>query len=352
MARNGKNTVKQKEIAEELNLSVGTVSKALGNYTDINEQTRAKVINTASKMGYKFDTRARKALVGKSYFVGVLIYGYTDDWQHTTYFAGMSERCAKMNVSLVLHYVNAADCEQILDPEHQPPAMREGQLSGLILVNRWPRHIVRKLLKETPCVSVVHQVPQVSLDIVGIDDTSGISMLMDCLYQLGHRKIGFFGRCGEITWSRRRFGAYADSLCRLGLDLDVESVCDVSAELIEDKSLDWDRQIDYAAGQLRRGFKAWMCASDRAGYMLCRGLMDRGINVPRDVSITGFDNNETDRLGCRELTSVSVPALKIGAEALRRLITRLRHPSGPYLHVELPCRFVEGLTTAAPSADY
>jgi hypothetical protein len=62
-------------------------------------------------MGYKFDARSRKALVGKSYFVGVLIYGYTDDWQHTTYFAGMSEKCARMNVSLVLHYVNAADCE-------------------------------------------------------------------------------------------------------------------------------------------------------------------------------------------------------------------------------------------------
>ncbi|MHC5061848.1 MAG: substrate-binding domain-containing protein, partial [Planctomycetota bacterium] len=53
-------------------------------------------------------------------------------------------------------------------------------------------------------------------------------------------------------------------------------------------------------------------------------------------------------LGCPELTSVRVPALKIGAESLRRLITRLRHPNGPYLTVELPCRFVEGLTTAKP----
>jgi len=72
--------------------------------------------------------------------------------------------------------------------------------------------------------------------------------------------------------------------------------------------------------------------------------------VPRDVSITGFDNSENDRLGCPELTSVGVPALKIGAEALRRLITRLRHPTGPQLHVKLPCKFVEGLTTAAPAA--
>ena len=98
MAKNGKNTVKQKSIAEHLNLSVATVSKALSDYSDINEETRAKVINTASKMGYKFDTRSRKSMSGKSYFVGVLIYGYTDDWQHTTYFAGMSEKCARMNV--------------------------------------------------------------------------------------------------------------------------------------------------------------------------------------------------------------------------------------------------------------
>ncbi|MHC5059961.1 MAG: LacI family DNA-binding transcriptional regulator, partial [Planctomycetota bacterium] len=96
MAKHGKNTIRQKEIAKQLNLSVGTISKAFSNSTDINEQTRAKVINTASKMGYKFDSRSKKAISGKSYFVGVLIYGYTDDWQHTTYFAGMSERCARM----------------------------------------------------------------------------------------------------------------------------------------------------------------------------------------------------------------------------------------------------------------
>lgn len=347
MARNG---INQKSIAKNLNLSVATISKALGDSTEINSRTRARVINMASKMGYKCPgARGKKSAEANSKFVGVLIHSHPDEWQRATYFAGMSEKCAKLNVSLTLHYFTTADREHVLDPEYQPPVMRDKQLSGVILVNRWPGQIVKKLLKDFPCVSVIHEVPGVDLDVIGVDDTSGISKLTDHLYELGHRKIGFFGRCGEMTWSRARFGAYAESLCRLGLEYAPESVSDVSIEQLENRSMALDEQIDYVAGRIKCGVRAWMCASDWVGYVLCRGLMDRGFNVPRDVSITGFDNTEINQLGCPELTSTIVPVVKIGAEALRRLMARLRHPTSPQLHIKLPCEFAPGETTAPPS---
>ncbi len=345
-----KNAVNQKSIAESLNLSVATVSKALSDSVEINAENREKVVNMATKMGYRYTggSRRKDGAEGKSHFVGVLIHSNPDQWQETAYFAGMSEKCAKLNVSLMLHYFSTADCEQVLDPANQPPVMRDGQLSGLILVNRWPTYIVKELVAKMPCVSIVHRVPEVALDLVGIDNTDGISRLMDHLHGLGHRRIGFFGRCGEITWSRARFGAYTDSLCRLGLEFEPECVCDISLENVEDKTPVLDAQVDDVVVQVRRGVRAWMCANDLVGYLLCRGLMERGFRIPQDVSITGFDYSQNDRLGCPKLTSMAVPFLKIGAEALRRLISRVHHPNRPQYQVRLQCKFVEGMTSAGP----
>jgi len=344
-----KSAVNQKSIAKSLNLSVATVSKALSDSTEINSRTRAKVLNMATRLGYDYLAKSKhKSSDTRSRFVGVLIHSRPDEMQTTSYFAGMTERCAKLNVSLTLHYFNTADRENVLDTEYQPPVMRDGQLSGLILVNRWPGHIVKELVEQMPCVSVIHEVPDVGLDVVGIDDTGAVAMLMEHVYELGHRKIGFFGRCREMTWSRARFGGYVESLCRLDFEYDPEFVFDVSVEHFENKPPALDALVDSIAEQVHRGVRAWICVNDWAGYLLCRGLIDRGFSVPEDVSITGFDNIETNRLGCPELTSVGVPALKIGAEALRRLMTRLRHPHGPQLHVRLQCKFVSGQTTGPP----
>ena len=109
-----------------------------------------------------------------------------------------------------------------------------------------------------------------------------------------------------------------------------------------------DEQVDYVANRIRQGVTAWICASDWAGYRLSRGLMDRGFKIPQDVSITGFDHAENDRLGCPKLTTMAVPFLKIGAESLRRVISRVLHVNRPKLNVRLQCKFVKGKTTSEP----
>ena len=345
-----KSNINQKSIAKSLNLSVATVSKALSDSAEINSETRAKVVNMASQLGYKYMDRTKALEKGKSCLVGVLINSRSDEYYHSTYFAGMSEKCAKLNVSLVLNYFGTDDCENVLDPEYQPPVMREGKLAGLILVNRWPEHIVKHLAAQMPCVSIVYQFPGVGLDVVGSDDEGGMAILMDHLYQLGHRQIGFLGRSSGVAWSYGRYGAYVESLYRLGLEFEPERVCDVLPGHLEGaENVGLNESIDYIAKQIQKGVRAWMCVNDSIGYLLSRGLMDRGFKIPQDVSITGFGGSEKNGFGCPPLTTMKVPTLKIGAEALRRLMTRLRHPQSPQLNVKLECKFVKAITPVPPS---
>lgn len=346
-----KNKINQKDIADSLRLSVATVSKALrGDYSDINSETRSRVVNMASQLGYMNGSRRQQAIAEEttSYMVGVLILRKLHEWQHTTYFAGMSEKCAKLNVSLILHYVSEERCEYIFDQEHQPPAMREGKMSGLILVNNWPQDIVNRLASRQPCVAIQQPYPQTRIDVVGVDEIQGIDALTDHLYGLGHRRIGFFGHCPQVDFSRRRFGAYISALARMGLDYNPADTIALPAAHLEDKEIVLTGQIESAMRRMQHGVRAWVCASDWVGYLLCRGLIDRGFRIPKDVSVVGFDDSEDNTLGCPKLTSISVSAQRIGAEALRRLINRVRHPASPALRVMLPCKLFEAQTTAPP----
>ena len=349
-----KRRINQKDIADSLNLSVATVSKALrGDYADINSETRDRVVNRASQLGYDWGSRKQHAILDeeetKRYMVGVLILRKLHEWQHTNYFAGMTEKCSKLNVSLILHYVNEDNCHLILDKQHQPPAMRDGELSGLILVNHWPDDIVARLSATLPCVSIQHAYPKARTDIIGVDEMVGVEQLMQHLYGLGHRKIGFFGNCGAVTIARTRLAAYLSTQAQLGLDLDLSNVIDLEAAHLEDKEILLTGQIESIIRRIEKhGVRAWVCASDWVGYLLCRGLIDRGYSIPRDVSIVGFDDTEDNTLGCPKLTSITVPALRIGAESLRRLINRVRHPASPTLKVMLPCKLFEAQTTSPP----
>ena len=349
-----KNKINQKDIADSLKISVATVSKALrGDYLDINEETRARVLNMASQLGYtSYGSGIRQAFLDeeKTNFctVGVLILRKIHEWQHTNYFAGMSEKCAKMNVSLILHYVGEDNCHLILNKEHQPPALRDGGMSGLILVNHWPEEVVTRLNAQVPCVSIQHAYEDTRMDTILADESQGIEELVQHLYSKGHRKIGFLGNCGQIRFARTRFSAYIAALTKLGLKVDIANVIDVLPAHLEDKELVFTGQIESAIRQIQNGVRAWVCASDWVGYLLCRGLIDLGYNIPKDVSIVGFDDTEDNTLGCPKLTSVTVPSLRIGAEALRRLINRIKHPASPQLKVMLPCKLFEALTSSSP----
>ncbi|MHC4187389.1 MAG: LacI family DNA-binding transcriptional regulator [Planctomycetota bacterium] len=344
------NKITQQIIADKLNISVPTVSKALNDHPDVNSETHTKVIDMATKLGY--NSPERKTLTSeKHHLIGVFVSAASDQWQDVNYFAGMSSTYAKMNISLLFHYCSAEECELILSPEYQPPAMRDKLLSGAILVNQWPPDVVERLREKIPCVSIIDDFPESNIDVIGIDENEGISELMDHLNQLGHRKIGFFTTDGQNNQNLARFGAYTASIYRLGLEFEPGSVIGMTGEILDDKKAIWNLHIKQVVEQIRRGVRAWMCTSNHIGYELYRVLTNWGYEIPKDVSITGFGDGDKVSPGCPKMTGMNVPYLSVGAEAVRRLLNRLHHPTSPQLKVKLQCKFKKGQTTAPCPSD-
>jgi len=88
-----------------------------------------------------------------------------------------------------------------------------------------------------------------------------------------------------------------------------------------------------------------MCSVDTVGYHLQARLKDRGIRVPEDISLTGYDADEP-MFGLPALTSVRVPFVQMGTHALSRLIERIELPAMPLMQVLFDCEIVQGASTA------
>src|SRR6185295_4341892 len=120
------------------------------------------------------------------------------------------------------------------------------------------------------------------------------------------------------------------------LTLDLANVLNVYGE-----SRDWDAQTDFVQDRMAAGVRGWVCSVDTVGYELHSRLKQRGIRVPEDVSITGYDADEP-MFGLPALTSVRVPFVQMGAYALSRLIERIEQPSLPRMQVLFDCEIVQG----------
>ena len=316
-----RSNVRQAFIARELNLSVATVSKALRGLPEVNRDTSRKVMEIARSAGYSANRHSIMSKQKKSGYslAGVLVNSSTFSAARTGYLEGISGEAIKRDFSILTHYAQQQECESLSDLDNLPWAMRDKEIiGGLIFIHHWPDNVVKAISREYHSVSIMHEYGHCNADFVGVNNESGIATIMDYLYQEGHRKIGFFGHSRELSWSRGRFSGYTNSLCKLGLEVNPKWIVEVEKEYPEEKTRCWDQYFDFIAEQVRLGTTAWMCASDLAGYELCRGLSARGLRIPDDVAITGFDSNEVSSEGF-SLTSVKVQSHEMGAAALRCL---------------------------------
>lgn len=348
--------VSQKTIADHLNVSVATVSKALSNKADISESMRIKVETTAQKLGYKLRSTSfsRQQSVRSTQFIGVFIRRPIEGGAKNapTYMDGMSKLASKHNISLVVQeWRSEDDPTTLISYRQQPAALKENLLSGILLGGTWPTDVVNSLGVRHQVVLFPQQTLNCKVDVVGIDHVSTMMQIVSRLKDLGHTKIGFLGKCTPASWACERFAGYVSAIERLGLTYNPDLVLDVDeVPMYNEGHHDyWKQRIDKIEQLRNQGVEAWVCSSDWPAYQLYRGMADRGYEIPRDLSITGFDDTEPVHLGCPLITTVKVPHERVGEATLQRLLDRLIDPSSPPCHTQYKCQLMAHGTNGPPS---
>ncbi len=205
----------------------------------------------------------------------------------------------------------------------------------------FPEPVVETLRAKFPCVSLLEEYGRLAVNCVDVDHYRGIAQLMDLLLAAGHRRIGFFSPVNrpESYWTMHRFSAYLEKLAALGLNCRTEDVINIRPV----SGVPADRALAQMDAQTDAGVTAWVCSTDYAAYAVTAHLQRRGVRVPEDISVTGFDGIVPPEV-LPPVTTVQAPFREIGLAGCRRLLELAQTPFDPPLYTMLGGQLRPGQT--------
>ncbi len=345
-------SVNQELIASRLNISRTTVSRSLANHPAISTETRRRVQEMAAKLGYR-QTPGRAARRGKksrTFTIGVIIGIPRENVTMVTYpyiLKGIRDRAEIENVSMDVCYHAPADFDTDASRQNVMRQIRNNDWRGAILIHPFPESAVAMIARRISIVSVLESYNEPGIDIIDTDDAPAILDLVLRLSAAGHRRIGFVSWLYPVGghWVARRFSGYVEALFYQGLEFHPEWVINVHKN--SPRLLPADVSSTVAHLFARDRVTAWVCAADHQAYPLMQDLQARGIRVPEDCSLTGFDGL-APATGQKRVTSMRVPHEHIGSSAVTRLVNRIQHPLAPRRKILVEAEYVAGESIAAP----
>jgi LacI family transcriptional regulator len=303
-------------------------------------------------MGYKGVSARpiRRSRQSKPLAVGVLIGVPAENVAVATFpfiLQGIRERAGLEHVSIDVCFENP----QQFDSNQRSQAIfrdiRSGNWRGTVLIYPFPEAVVSTIARKISTVAVLESYSAPGVDTIDTDDSVGILSLVSKLAQAGHTKIGFITWEYYVMghWATRRFGAYVEALFSLGLPFNPVWALNVHKA---GPHIKWENVTDYVVQRMKEdGVTAWVCAADHQAYRLIEELGARGIRVPQDCSVTGFDGLQPPP-SLPQLTSIRVPHEDIGASAVARLLSRIVNPKAPRRKILVEGILVEGETISHP----
>jgi LacI family transcriptional regulator len=158
-----------------------------------------------------------------------------------------------------------------------------------------------------------------------MNNSDGVFRTIDYLYRLGHRKIGMVKSSFETRNFKERESGFREAMDYFSLPVLENYIVSVTPE-IEKGALDmaqWLNEKSCSCGLKAVLPTAFFCMNDIMAYGCVRSLKEKGIRVPGDVSVTGFDDLPSSAYSEPPLTSIRVSTGQIGQRALRKLVERI-----------------------------
>lgn len=342
--------INQREIARRLGVSVATVSRALRAHPGQGSRTRAEVLALAAELGYRLPATSAACVEGRRIALVASTFHNPpakESEARLQLLHGATEACRQERVLLQIDHLSPEDEHRLEGSSSDWPILGKGAADGILLIGAMSPASVAILADRHPCVRVIFRDADVRPDRVGQNDTAAVQALVERLAKLGHKKMGYFCRpyAPALTPAHQRFGAWVAALATQGLPWNPELVVGVRP-VSQNKASLLERAV-----QLTRSKKvtAWVCSHDSEAYDLVRGLLEAGVQVPRDVSVTGFDHLSIPE-GLPPLTTIEWPFADIGSAAVRLLLERIAHPNRKRMEILLQGSVVPGLTDGTPPA--
>ena len=321
------------DLSKHLNLSVSTVSKALNGYPDVAERTRVRVFAAARELDYYPSAAARSLRRQKTNKIGMLSnYPISRVGDYVAQLiTGAAVAAEEEGYNLVLYATlgNKSAADQF---EQMRQICRAREVDGMLIL--WASRMdetIRLMESESlPFIVVARRVPNPQVSFVVADNFNGARQLTHHLIEQGHQRIAFtsFPELGENAIDR--LAGYRQALEEVGLPYDESLVFPITMA-VESRYEAFEAMFNLATPP-----SAIFAFNDPVAIVALQMAAQRGLRVPNDIAIAGFDGMYASLLTTPSLTTVQHPVPTLGKEAVEALLARIRDRSLPPHRTILP----------------
>ncbi len=304
------------DVAREAGVSIATVSRYLNGPDGIvAEDTGARVRAVVERLGYVPNSAARSLKTGRTRLIGVLLANIAHPYWSVV-LSGVEEACQRAGYGAIVS--SAADRA---DVEHSYlRAFLRQRVDGILLnpANADPATVEAWAGLTVPVVTIDRTLPGLPFGLVAMDNALGTRLGVEHLLGLGHRRIGFVSwRPDGLSNREERLAGYREALAGAGVQAD--------DRLIRFAADGWSDGVDQALALLAEPDppSAIVSASSMLNLQVLAAVKRRGLQVPGDVSVVGYDDSPWDPLLDPPLTTVATPARSLGVTAAEALLAAI-----------------------------
>ncbi|HQP10174.1 MAG TPA: LacI family DNA-binding transcriptional regulator [Candidatus Omnitrophota bacterium] len=298
-----KKTVSIEDVARRAKVSITTVSRVINNVPTVSRKNRAKVEEAIAHLKFKPNVSAQRLARGYNNSIGLVIPGYPGifySFYAVELIRGVGHACETKKLDLVFHITNGDN------------PINASNVGGIIFAdvieNR--RQVESALAAGTPSLIINNQVDDLDVSYIAVDNRAGGRMAADYLAGLGHRRIATVTGNLNTQAGFQRLEGFQEDLQKKQIGLPDEYVY----------KGDYSRRCARIAAEsflsLPHPPTAIFAASDEMALEVVTLIMEKGLKVPENISVIGFDDNPACLFGPVALTTIKQPLFKMAEDSV------------------------------------
>jgi LacI family transcriptional regulator len=327
------------DVAGEAGVSYATVSRVINNKDHVRPEKRERVLRAAAQLGYVANVQARSLAGGSSRVVGLLV-DYLSSSYMDEIIRGIDGALDAENYDLMLYTTHRRKTKESAYVTKLTRRLADGLL--LILPRNAAAYLDTLRLRRFPHVLIDYLSDGQNVPSVSTTNFRGAYDAMVYLLSLGHRRIGFISGTMEFGCARERLDGYKAALQDHGIPSDPQLVCEG----------DFMQPQGYQCAQMLLSLPeaptALFASNDMMAFGVMEAARERGLRLPDDLSIIGFDDIPQAEHVHPPLTTVRQPLEEMGQCAALLLLHYIAHPDAKIERVELPTQLVVRESCQAP----
>ena len=294
------------DVAQHAGVSITTVSRVINNIPTVNKKNRTKVEEAIAVLKYKPNVSAQRLARGLNNAVGLVMPGYPGIF-HSFYaieiIRGIGHACETLKLDLIFHITDGYT------------SLNTNNVGGVIFADiiENKKQIIAALEEGIPCMVINNIVGDLDINYIAVDNVKGAKIATDYLLSLGHKNIAIISGNVNIQSGAHRLEGFLQTFKKKNVPLNEDYIF----------KGDYSRRCARTATEqflkMKQPPTAIFACSDDMALEAVATILEKGLKVPEDISVIGFDDNPAGLYGPVSLTTIRQPLFKMAEEAVKYL---------------------------------